>query len=136
MLVVLFLLKEAGEQNNWLPAYSKVAGELPLTDLPRFADGRLSAGRFQIEVTAAGSVGLEFEDPAGLRLWVDGSPLAVGRKVTSKLSEGRHRVTVLIDRAKRTTPLRVTLIDAPNAPGQARPVNGETAGLVAAMRIR
>ncbi len=107
-------------QNNWLPAYSKVAGELPLTDLPRFADDRLSAGRFQIEMTAAGSVGLQFEDPAGLRVWVDGSPLAAGRKVTTKLAEGRHSVTVVIDRAKRTTPLRVTLLDVPDSPGEAR----------------
>jgi hypothetical protein len=127
------LLKEDVEQNNWVPAYSRVAGELPLTDLPRFADERLSAGRFQIEVTTAGSVGLQFEDPAGLRLWVDGSPFAVGRKVTTTLSEGRHHVTVVIDRMKRTTPLRVTLLDVPNSPGQARPVDGETVGRVASM---
>jgi len=125
------LLNRDGEQGNWLPAYGTVAGYLPLTDLPRFADNRLSAARFQIEVTAAGSVGFRFEDPAGLRVWVDGSPLAASREVTTKLCEGRHRVTVVIDRAERTTPLRVTLLDVPNSPGQARPVSGTGTGRVA-----
>ena len=127
------LLKKDVEQNNWLPAYSKVAGYLLLTDLPRFANNRLSAGRFQIEVTTAGSVGLQFEDPAGLRVWVDGSPLAAGRTATTKLSEGRHSVTVVIDRAKRTTPLRVTLFDVPKSSGQARLVSGKAVGRVAPM---
>lgn len=127
------LLAENVEQSNWLPAYSKVAGELPLSDLPRFANDRLSAGRFQIEVTTAGSVGLQFEDSAGLRVRVDGSPLDAGHRVTTKLSEGRHNVTVMVDRAKRTTPLGVSLYDVPESPGQARPVNGEAVGRVAAM---
>ncbi len=70
-------------------------------------------------MTTAGSVGLQFEDPAGLRVWVDGSPLAVRREVTTSLREGRHSITVAIDRARRKAPLRVTLIDVPNSPGQA-----------------
>jgi hypothetical protein len=102
-----------------------VAGYLPLTDLPRFANNRLSAGRFHLDVTTAGRVGLQFEDPAGLRLWVDGMPLAAGRNVTMTLPEGQHSVTVVIDRAKRTTPLRATLVDVPNSPGRAHLTSGQ-----------
>jgi len=122
------LLKPDVAATDWLPAYSKVAGELPLDDLPRFAEDRLSAGRFEIEMTTAGRIGLRFEDPAGLRIWVDGSPLAAAREVTTKLSEGRHNVTVVIDRTQRTTPLRATLFDAAESPGQARLVSGQAVG--------
>ncbi|HJM65636.1 MAG: sorbosone dehydrogenase [Roseibacillus sp.] len=119
------LLEKEVEQSNWLPAYGTVAGYLPLTDLPRFANNRLSAGRFHLDVTTAGRVGLQFEDPAGLRLWVDGMPLAAGRNVTMTLPEGQHSVTVVIDRAKRTTPLRATLVDVPNSPGRAHLTSGQ-----------
>ena len=117
------LLNNDVAQEDWLPACGTVAGHLPLTDLPRLANNRLSAGRFQIEVTTAGSIGLRFKEPAGLRVWVDGSPLAVRREVTTNLSEGRHSITVVIDRTQRTAPLRVTLLDVPNSPGQAHLVN-------------
>jgi hypothetical protein len=125
------LLKSDVEQSNWLPAYGTVAGYLPLTDLPRFADNRLSALRFQVEMTTAGSIGLQFEDPAGLRVWVGSSPLAAGRQVTTKLSEGRHDFTVVIDRAKCTTPLRVTLLDLPESSGHAILINRQGMGLAA-----
>ncbi len=61
---------------TWTPAYSRVAGDLPVEELPRFVVHRelppASFVRCEVEVVAPGVVRLAFNGTVGLSLWVDG----------------------------------------------------------------
>ena len=100
----------AGEPGlTWKPVYSRVSGDLPLDELPRFWLNKaepLTAARFAVERNTAGKVTLAM-DPAGLLLWVDGVPVAAAKTVTLDLTAGTHAVTVGVELGKRATPLRV-----------------------------
>ncbi len=113
---------------TWAPAYSLVAGDLPLGDVPAFKNREgmpTAVVRFHVEVTTAGKVRLTFNDPAGLSVWVDGTPLdPAGERVTD-LPAGVHAVTVAVDRSKRSAALRVELDEVPGSPARARVVGGK-----------
>src|SRR5262249_10336461 len=85
---------------TWAPAYSTVAGLLPLEDLPRFvlkrslekAETPFTFVRFQTEVTTAGKVRLALNGSAGLSLWIDGSAIPLNDKLDVDLKPGLHTV--------------------------------------------
>ncbi|NNE36579.1 MAG: c-type cytochrome [Rhodothermales bacterium] len=100
----------------WMPAYSTVAGTLPLDELAELVDGdvRHSFVHFDLDVQQAGSVVLAVNDAEGLLAWVgpQSAPLS-GSQVTVDLSAGMHRVTLSIDRAARAeTTLQVELLES------------------------
>jgi putative heme-binding domain-containing protein len=112
----------------WSPAYSLVSGDLPPDAVPVWTAGkdvpRTSVARFQVEATTAGPVKLTVNDPAGLTVWVDGTPLDPARGVVD-LSQGTHTVSVAVDVAARSKPLRVELDEVPSSPARARVVGGK-----------
>jgi len=94
-----------GDDAAWLPAYSKVSGELPLEDFPA---GESVFARGYVNVLVPGKVHLDVNSVDGLTLWVDGkrvndlaSPLALGK--------GRRTLTFEFDPAQRRRGLRVEL---------------------------
>src|SRR6185436_2024132 len=92
----------------WVPAYSTVSGDLPVDSLPtwRLGQGPLSAvARFQLDVTTAGKVKLRFRDPAGLSVWVNGTPVESAAEVVVDLPAGLQTITAAFETAKRTAPL-------------------------------
>ena len=94
----------------WTPVYAEVSGELPLAELPRFwlaKEEPLTVARFVVERNTAGKLTLKLPDPTGLLLWVDGVPVAAAAAVTVEVTAGSHTVTVGVQLAKRTAPLRV-----------------------------
>ncbi|MCA9068548.1 MAG: HEAT repeat domain-containing protein, partial [Planctomycetaceae bacterium] len=69
---------------TWSPAYSKVAGALPLDDVPRVGlnlniRGKAGMGfvRTELDVTQAGEVMLKLNQTDHVLLWLDGKPLEV-----------------------------------------------------------
>ena len=62
---------------------------------------------------------------AGLTLWLDGQPLEVGAAVPLNLTAGPHTVTVAVEWAKRSKPLRVELDEVPGSPARVRLVGGK-----------
>ncbi len=125
----------------WAPAYSLVEGDLPLEELPwqGGVDGHnYQYLRFEIKVTAAGRVGLRFNDPTGLRLWgrsSDGKPakpslvkLAAkpGEPTAVDVAAGVHVFTLASESEKRKMkPLRIELVELPGSAGKAELVLGK-----------
>jgi putative heme-binding domain-containing protein len=113
---------------SWAPAYSLVSGDLPLGDVPAFKNREgmpTAVVRFHVEVTTAGKVRLTYNDPAGLSVWVDGTPLDPARERVAVLAAGVHTVTVAVDRSKRSAALRAELDEVPGSPARARVVGGK-----------
>ena len=105
----------------WLPAYSRVNGELPAADLGR---GKVVYARGYIDVLVAGNLKLQLNDTKGLRLWVEGKEMA-NLAQPIHLDKGRRTLTFAIDRAKRgETGLRVELIQVPGSSAKFKPVGG------------
>lgn len=113
---------------SWAPAYSLVSGDLPTDAAPTFQNREkapTSVLRFQIEATTAGKVKLSLNDPTGLSVWVDDTPLDLAGDRVRELSQGLHTVTVAVDRRTRTKPLRAELEEVPGSPARARVVGGK-----------
>jgi hypothetical protein len=104
-----------------------VAGVLPLADVPALRAGgsKLGLVRGKLEVTTPGKVKLRLNSADGLRLWLDGSPVAAGKEVVLDLKSGPHTVTFAVDLGKRREGLRVELADVAGSPAQVRMVGGK-----------
>lgn len=90
---------------GWLPAYSKVNGELPQDDFPA---GETVLVRGFVNVLVAGTARLEINSIDGLTLWVDGKPVN-DLAAPIMLDRGRRTFTFGIDLARRASGLRVEL---------------------------
>jgi putative heme-binding domain-containing protein len=117
----------------WEPAYTTVAGSLPLSDVPRIemkkADTREPYGmafvRFQLDATTPGPVRLNFGSAKGLRLWLGKTPVAVQDTTTLDVPAGLQTLTLAVDLTERKEPLRCELDDAPGSPARVRVVGGK-----------
>jgi putative heme-binding domain-containing protein len=112
----------------WAPAYSTVAGELPLDGLPRMAAGEgkaVAAVRCQVEVSTGGAVRLRLNSARGLRLWIGRKPVDAAAEVELTLPAGTHTLTFAMDLSARSEGLRCELDDAPGSKAQARFVGGK-----------
>jgi putative heme-binding domain-containing protein len=102
----------------WTPAYSTVAGNLPLGEDVVFA-------RCTLEVTTAGKLRLDLHDARGISLWLDGTTTDVRDIVALNLPPGMHTLTLRIDAKQRANAaLRCELSDVPGSPAQAHFVGG------------
>ncbi len=113
-----------GDAASWKePAYSMVSGLLPSADLR--GEGALTLVRGEVDVTTAGKVRLSINSTKGLRLWVDGRPVAARVDVVVELASGRRALTFAIDRRQRgDNGLRVELTDAPGSSASYQVVGG------------
>jgi hypothetical protein len=114
---------------TWQPVYSRVAGDLPLDELPRFVVHRDQAPtsfvRFGIDVTTAGDVCLNLNSLTGLRLWLDGKPTPVEKELTVEFAKGRHTLTLAVDQVERREPLSIELRELSGSEAQAQLVGGK-----------
>jgi hypothetical protein len=124
----------AKEQSlNWRPAYTTVAGELPLSewrDPGRAADRvPVAVARGQLEVTTPGKVKLTFNAADALSVWVDGRRVAPAgdspRSMMLDLTRGVHTIAVLVDLAHRREGIRCVLEDIAGSPARAQAVLGK-----------
>ncbi|TDE12157.1 dehydrogenase [Dyadobacter psychrotolerans] len=96
-----YILKDNAKV-SFEPLYSKVAGDLPLNELPvveASAGKRYSFIRFEIEVMNKGIVNLGFNTTTGITAWVGGKPVKLsGSGLTADLSPGIQSITLAVDR--------------------------------------
>jgi len=118
---------------QWVSAYSRVTGELPLLELPQIpfkgpfqkqATG-LAIVRFEVEVGTAGDVDLVLNDAEGVTAWLGPAPVEPSGRMRLSLEPGRHRVTLAVSLAERTVPLRATLEDVEGSSAQVQIVGGK-----------
>ena len=106
---------ERGDEFGWSSVSARVSGELPLAEVPTFTvwkdAGSQSVLRTRLDVTAAGTLLLKFDDAAGLSLYVGAKPVDVTAATTIEVPAGVRTLTLVIDRAKRTEAVRVEVED-------------------------
>ena len=90
---------------DWLPAYSKVSGELPLDDFPA---GEHVWVRGFVNVLVAGTARLEVNSVDGLTLRVDGKQVT-DLAAPIRLDKGRRTMTFGFSPKQRPSGLRVEL---------------------------
>ena len=114
---------------TWEATYSRVNGQLPLDDLPKYVIHKEQPAttflRCELEVTTAGKVQLSLANPAGLAMWVDGKPTPVAATNTLDLPVGRRVLTFAVDRVQHPQPLAVELQDVPGSAIQVQFVHGK-----------
>jgi hypothetical protein len=106
---------------TWTPAYSTVAGNLPIAELPTFTQTfsattekrTASFVRCRVQANSAAKAKLKFDDVAGLQLWINGTPRPVAEIVEFDVPQGTTAISLCVDHGKRKTPLRVELVDSP-----------------------
>ncbi len=114
----------------WLPAYSKIDGELPLNGVSVLRRAGLQMYRylrFELDVKSAGKVGLRFNNAKGLRLW-DGQAEVEGVEDETQvdLEEGTHTFTLAVfEYDKKDRNLSIEVFDAPGSTAQVQVVNGK-----------
>ncbi|MBP3955875.1 HEAT repeat domain-containing protein [Gemmata sp. G18] len=121
---------EAESPFSWAPAYSKVSGDLPLAEQPKFTVWNDTAPqtvlRFQLDVTTAGAAKLKFNSVAGLTVYVGNTPIEPKPETVLDLKAGVQTVTILIDRSKRATEdVRIELDDVEKSPARVAVVGGK-----------
>jgi putative heme-binding domain-containing protein len=117
----------------WSPAYSTVAGSLPLDAIPAsrgvtngfFDLPAVGVARGQVDVSTGGAIKLSMGNVEGLTLWVDGARVLAREESILTLEPGVHTVTLAVDRVKRREGLRVTLDEVPGSPARAQVVLGK-----------
>lgn len=108
----------------WTPVYSKVAGALPLEELSDNPKAVLYV-QGEFEVTEAGPIELAFDAVQGLSVWIDAEPFDAVGKISGEFAAGKHKITLRIDRAQRTSPeLRMVLVKPEGSSAQFQPVVG------------
>jgi putative heme-binding domain-containing protein len=108
---------------QWLPAYSRVSGELPIDALPRFAFRKWMTQeidtygfvRCQVETAVAAQGVLKLDSTTGLRLWLDSEPVQLAKATPLTIRPGRHTLTFVVDLDQRKHGLQCELIDAPGS---------------------
>ncbi|HEY4311598.1 MAG TPA: hypothetical protein VGN12_19280 [Pirellulales bacterium] len=109
----VFAARIAGaEPTAWLPAYGRVDGTLPLAELT--TDARkvlyLSAN---VDVTEPGDVEIKLNDPRGIAVWIDGSPLPADGSQKATLARGPHTIVLRVDTAERGAKDLRAVVDKP-----------------------
>ena len=108
---------------NWEALYSRVDGSLHTSDLGTKQPVYLLA---EIDVEQGGPVGIQFNDPTGLDLWINGEHIDdLDRQTVTALGEGRHTIVVRIHPiAREEIPLTTTTFQPKNSSARAKPVDG------------
>lgn len=102
------------EESSWAPAYSRVAGTLPLHELRDGDSPTVVILKGELDVRAAGNVRVQIDSTETIQVWVDGEAFDTRRDFEVSLNPGRHAVILRVEISDRERPeLRVEL----SAPG-------------------
>ena len=115
---------------SWTPAYSTVAGLLPLDALPRLelkaSDNEAwGIARFQVESTTAGKVRFHVKTVEGSKMWLDVTSVEMKPEIELDLPKGMHTLTFLVPLRKGGEGIRCELADVPGSPARARLIGGK-----------
>lgn len=122
-------ITEANTKIPFIPIYSKVAGDLPIEELPVIEVNakKYSVVRFDIEVLSKGNVHFLMNATTGTSGWAGQKPLQfTDRGTVADLSQGIHQITMVIDREIRPKgPLRIQLQITDKSSAQTRLIMGQ-----------
>jgi hypothetical protein len=100
---------------TWMPIFSRVSGDLPLDELPRFRTSRdgpeMAAVRCQIDPAPSRPRRLLITNPDGLSVWIDGQPVSHPGNSSLPAATQPRTITIAIDLRARSLPLRLEVRD-------------------------
>lgn len=102
-LEVLRELVFAAPEEQWLPAYGRVAGTLPLAEVKAAAESSVVYLQGTVEVTEPGKVGLTVKCSEPLQGWLDATSFEPGEKFIADLDKGTHTLTLRIAVSEKPT---------------------------------
>jgi putative heme-binding domain-containing protein len=116
----------------WNPQYSRVNGELPGVELPKFKfgiaftkDSRMVAFvRCEIEATTPGKVDLKLGAPAS-NIWHGAEPIAVSDPVHVMLHAGKNVLTFAFDLTETKAPIRLEFVEGTSSAARFQVVGGK-----------
>jgi len=131
------------DDSQWMPAYAKVAGALPLDELAIGGQEETGANeanhkdpakkvvllRGDVNVTAPGLVEIKLDSPRGVRVWVDDKELEVTETaargpLVAEVAKGLHRIVLRVDATRRDRPEIRVVVDKPPGSGAVYTVVG------------
>ena len=122
----------AAEKENgltWTPTYTRVSGELPFNEISKYAvwqnTEQQSVIRCHIDVTTAGKVRFKLNDTTGLTVFVDSKPVDAKAEFDMDVPVGQIPITMIVDRGKRITDVKLELLDVPGSTARAKPLGGK-----------
>jgi putative heme-binding domain-containing protein len=118
---------------TWTPAYSKVSGLLPIAALPALRFDKPDSKEFdsfafarcRVEATADASAFLRLNSPAGIKLWLDDTPVPASSRTLLRTSPGVHILTLAIDLNRCRDGIQCELADEPGSPAAVRFIGGK-----------
>jgi putative heme-binding domain-containing protein len=112
---------------TWSPAYSTVAGVLPLNVFqpPGKGTARFGLVRCHLEASAAARVRLKLNSATGLAVWLDRAPIAVQQELLVDLPPGVHTLTFAVNLAQRHEGVQCELDDVPGSSAPVRILSGK-----------
>ncbi len=94
----------------WDTVYGMVAGTLPLDELKKGGRKEVLYLQGEVEVSQAGEVEIDLQSTEATQVWVDAQSFASQKKVVTRLSAGRHTITLRVEVGTTKTPtLKVEL---------------------------
>ncbi|HEX2749580.1 MAG TPA: hypothetical protein VHM91_16340, partial [Verrucomicrobiales bacterium] len=117
---------QAYDELTWLPLYSHVDGTVPGDEatLIKVGSNEWRAIAAEVDVSAAGKIGLRLNDPAGIQIFVGGKEIPAAAEMQADVPAGKVRVTLLFDTTVRKTPVKVQVYDVPGSPAHAKATGG------------
>jgi len=117
---------EAAGELTWLPFYSHVNGMVHGEEatLIKVGTNEWRAIESEIQVSAAGKIGLRLNDPSNLQIFVAGKEIPPANEVQVDAPSGKVRVTLLFDTSVRKAPVKVQVYDLPDSPAKTKAVGG------------
>jgi putative heme-binding domain-containing protein len=110
---------------QWGTAYSTVGGKLPLAEVPSMSaryglpGGARGASflRAEIDVATAGKGRIVLEPAKGIDAWLDDKPFDPASTTPLDLTQGKHRITLAVDRDAVVDPTIGVRIEVPEKDG-------------------
>ena len=113
----------------WVASYSKVSGELPLDEIPKFVvwngSDPMSVVRFQLSATVGGKAAIKLNGVGGLSIYVGETSVEAKAETAFDVKPGTTTVTVVIDRSKRKSDVKCELVDILESPARVAVVGGK-----------
>jgi putative heme-binding domain-containing protein len=112
---------------TWTPAYSRVAGDLPLDAVSplKLEQGPIGIVRCQISVSSSGKIKLRLNSALGLSLWLDKTSVTPASELLLEFTPGVHTLTFAVRSNERQEALRCELEDIPGSQARAHVVAGK-----------
>ena len=118
-----YVLGSQAEQ--WLPAYGKVAGVLPLDELRQGDKPTVLILQGEVQVNVPGKLTFKISSTEPAQVWIDTEAFESQRQFDVSLESGRHTVTVRVEVSERESPeLQIELTKPSDSNAQFEVVGG------------